>query len=126
MARLLSSARIRILFGVCLLCVTAVSVSADDWPSFRGIHGDGIAADEEFPVEWSGEKNVKWKIALGGNGNGSPIVSHGKVFVTYAAEEGAKRHLLCCDRTTGEVLWDQAVEFEKGEVPKSTKVEAIG
>ncbi|MDA0832998.1 MAG: PQQ-binding-like beta-propeller repeat protein [Planctomycetota bacterium] len=120
MARLLSSARILVLFGVCLCFVTAVQVNAADWPAFRGVHGDGIATDDEFPVEWSGEKNVKWKIALGGNGNGSPIVSHGKVFVTYATDEGSKRHLFCCDRATGEVLWDQAVEFEKGEVTHQT------
>ncbi|MEX1229569.1 MAG: PQQ-binding-like beta-propeller repeat protein [Planctomycetaceae bacterium] len=119
MARLFSPARQRLVYFICVLLFTA-SLSADDWPAFRGPNGDGIAADEKFPTEWSAEKNVKWKIPLGGNGNSSPIVSNGKIFVAYAAEEGAQRHLLCCDRATGEVLWDKGVEFEKGEVTHQT------
>ncbi|MFN0198937.1 MAG: PQQ-binding-like beta-propeller repeat protein [Planctomycetaceae bacterium] len=92
----------------------------EDWPAFRGPRGDGISLEEKFPIEWSGEKNIRWKIPLAGNGNSSPIVSRGNVFVTYATDEGSQRHLLCCDRSNGKVLWDKAVEFAKGEVTHQT------
>ena len=46
-----------------------------------------------------------------GPGNSSPIVSHGRVFVTCAEDEGKKRNLYCFDRRTGEKLWMRTVEF---------------
>lgn len=119
MARLYySSARRALAFTV--LIFTATSLAAADWPAFRGPNGDGIAAGDDYPIEWSAEKNVKWKTPLGGDGNSSPIVSNGKVFVAYASSDGSQRHLACIERKTGEITWDKAVEFEKGEATHQT------
>jgi outer membrane protein assembly factor BamB len=89
------------------------SANADDWPAFRGPNGDGISPESGFPTNWGPEKNIKWKIPLPGPSNGSPIVSNGRVFLTIAEDEGAKRSLYCFDRTDGRELWVRTVSFGK-------------
>ena len=41
--------------------VTAPSLSAEDWPRFRGPNGDGTTAITNLPLEWGPEKNVAWR-----------------------------------------------------------------
>jgi outer membrane protein assembly factor BamB len=93
---------------------------AADWPRFRGPNGSGIAEGKVPPLEWSAEKNVKWRAALPGPGSSSPIVTGDRVFVTcwsgYAEDGQAgddpsalQRHLVCIDRASGEILWNRAV-----------------
>lgn len=93
------------------LLLSATLAHADDWPQFRGPAGTGKADGAEAPFEWGPEKNVRWKTAIDGVGNSSPIVSRGRVFVTAATEKGRKRSLICLDRKTGAKLWTQAVDF---------------
>jgi outer membrane protein assembly factor BamB len=85
---------------------------AGDWPAFRGPLGTGLSNEQNAPVSWSREQNVKWKIALPGPGNSSPIVSGGRVFLSSATEEGRKRSLHCFDRADGRELWVRTVEFD--------------
>ena len=93
-----------------LLALWLPPVLADDWPQFRGPGGAGVCAEKSVPTEWGPEKNVRWKTALPGNGNGSPIVVQGRVYVTCAEDSGKKRHLVCLDRADGKILWTRTVE----------------
>lgn len=100
----------------CLASSLSFSVRAADWPAFRGPTGMGVAAEKgEFPSEWGPDKNVKWKAAIPGGGNGSPIVSGGRVFLAAASPDGARRSLCCYDRTTGKLLWRRDVEYQPDE-----------
>lgn len=87
---------------------------AGDWPRFRGPSGNGIADETKLPDSWGPEQNVKWKVPLNGTGNGSPIVSNGRVFVTAATDRGSQRTLYCFDRRDGRELWRWTAEFEPG------------
>jgi outer membrane protein assembly factor BamB len=93
----------------------AMPIGAEDWNAFRGPRGDGVSTDTGFAQQWGPEKNIRWKAALPGPGNGSPIVSAGKVFVTCAQDpsEGKQRSLYCFDRKTGKELWVRTVDFDK-------------
>jgi outer membrane protein assembly factor BamB len=108
-----------------ILCVLALIiglnslVSASDWSRFRGPNGSGISSDTApTPVEWSPDKNVRWKTPLPGAGVSSPIVVGDRLFVTCYSGYGAnfgkiedlKRHLVCVDRSNGKILWDQSVD----------------
>ena len=57
-----------------------------NWPSFRGSHADGIAAGQNLPNEWDGEKglNIKWKTLIPGLAHSSPVVWGDKLFITTA------------------------------------------
>ena len=94
------------------LLVIATPSFAEDWPAFRGPNGDGIAAEQNPPTEWSADTNVKWKAALAAPGNGSPIVVGDRVFVTCATDHGTQRNLYCFNREDGEQLWVRSVQFE--------------
>lgn len=90
------------------------SVSADDWPSFRGPAGNGLSAEKTAPTTWAKDKNIKWRVELAQPGNGSPIVSNGKVFIAGSEDkEGKTRSLSCFDRKDGKLLWTAKVEYGK-------------
>ena len=98
-----------------LTALSIICVNAGDWPAFRGPDGNGIARETRAPLHWGPEKNIRWKIPLPGPGNSSPIVSHGRVFVTCAEDQGHKRHLYCIDRRTGETNWMRTTEYSEVE-----------
>lgn len=104
-----------------ILSAFTYSANAADWPAFRGPAGDGVyPGDESFPTEWGPKKNVRWNVKLPGDGNGSPIVSEGVVFVTTADAEGRKRRLHAFDRKSGEERWVRVVDFETVEKTHKT------
>ena len=64
--------------------LSAVVVSAEDWPQFRGPGGQGHSAETGLPTEWSESKNVAWKVPVPGRGWSSPVVASGRVWLTTA------------------------------------------
>src|SRR2546427_2741447 len=94
-----------------LALLFSLTVRAGDWPQFRGPLGNGVAEEDKAPLHWGPTNNVRWKATLPGPGNSSPIVSHGRVFITCAEDAGKKRNLYCFDRRTGKELWVRTVEF---------------
>jgi outer membrane protein assembly factor BamB len=99
------------------LAVLIGSASADDWPSFRGPAGDGVSTEKSAPTTWAKDKNIKWRTELTSPGNGSPVVSNGRVFIAGSEDKkGLKRFLACYDRKDGKQLWVKTVEFSK-EMP---------
>jgi outer membrane protein assembly factor BamB len=96
------------------LLIPIAATFADDWPAFRGPAGDGISGEKNAPTAWGKDKNIKWKVALSHPGNGSPIVSNGKVFIAGSEDkEGKVRTLTCFDRKDGKQAWEAKVEFGK-------------
>ena len=81
-----------------------------DWPQFRGPHGNGVSELREVPTVWSSEENVRWKVPLHRPANGSPVVSKDRVFLTLTQDEDGKQRSLCCfDRADGALLWTRTV-----------------
>ncbi len=107
-----------------------VSLGAD-WNRFRGPNGSGVAEGTmATPTEWSESKNVKWKLALPGAGVSCPIVVGSKLFVTCYSGYGQSRddlgdmkdlvrHVLCVDKSSGEVLWQRSIPSTVTEDPYS-------
>ncbi len=101
-----------------LIAVTALP--ADDWPAWRGRHGDGHSSDKAPPLRWSRTENVRWKTALPEPGNSSPIVWKDRVFLTQALEAGRRRAVLCLDRATGKLLWQRETVYTEKEPTHET------
>ena len=70
--------------------VTAATLSADEWPQWRGPLGTGVSNEKDLPVTWT-EKDISWRAALGGVGASSPVVWGDRVFVTAQTGRGARR-----------------------------------
>lgn len=95
-----------------LVLLMSGTAAVGDWPAFRGPNGDGTSAETGLPIEWGPQTNIKWRAPLAAEGNSSPVVSGDKVFITLAEDRGHKRHLLCFDRHTGKLLWQQSIRYE--------------
>lgn len=74
-------------FLLVLVCFAAVHAEPY-WPQWRGPLGTGVAPTAKPPIEWSEEKNIRWKVALPGRGHSTPIVWGEHVFVTTAVPYG--------------------------------------
>ena len=66
-----------------LFLILAGSVSAADWPEWRGPTHNGMASGDA-PLNWSDSENIKWRVAIPGRGHSSPVVWGDKVFLTTA------------------------------------------
>ena len=98
-----SSRLVSLFFGmVCL------SVTAEDWPCWRGPDGLGISHDSGFPTEWSKTQHVRWTTEIPGKGASSPTVVGGHVYVTSQTQDTGL-HVLALNRKTGSILWNQEV-----------------
>ncbi|MBI5801962.1 MAG: PQQ-binding-like beta-propeller repeat protein [Verrucomicrobia bacterium] len=116
----------RLLFATTLAAI-ATSLSAAEWPEWRGPGGQGHSKATGLPVSWSETKNVAWKAELPGRAWSSPVIEGRNIWLTTAIEtpatkEDAARRLkantgdqaltlleklelraLCVDRDTGKL-----------------------
>ena len=93
-----------------LLAVTLpFTAQAENWPAWRGPRLDGTSRETAVPVHWSATSNVVWKAALPGNGHASPIVWEDRVFTIACLPQTEERVLLCLDRKSGKILWQETV-----------------
>ncbi len=124
--------------GLVLGCALGVCAgqTSPQWPQFRGPHASGLGEGQP-PTTWNVEKgeNILWKVPVAGLGHSSPIIAGDRIFLTTAVGpddqslkvglygeiapvQETKEYsfrLICLDRKTGKVLWDE--EAYKG-VPK--------
>ncbi|MBZ2179409.1 MAG: PQQ-binding-like beta-propeller repeat protein [Acidobacteria bacterium] len=112
---------------VCLLATSFLH--AENWPQYRGIAASGLG-DGAPPLRWNTEtgENIRWKTPIPGLGYSSPVVWGDRLFLTTAVpakgdaevklglygdikpvkNEGAQSfQVLCLDRRTGKILWQQ-------------------
>lgn len=106
---------------------------ADNWHQWRGPNATGVSPTADPPVAWGEDENIKWKVAIEGQGTSTPIIWGDKVFVLTAINTGVKdpsipdpedqpktnffdikqpnaQHafvVLCLDRNTGKEIWRQ-------------------
>jgi outer membrane protein assembly factor BamB len=95
-----------------LLGCSAFSLTAANWPSWRGPNQDNTSPESHFPTTWSRSDNVEWRTQLPEAGNSSPIVWGDTVFLTQAVRDGRERTLMAFDRATGKLRWQQGVTHD--------------
>jgi outer membrane protein assembly factor BamB len=86
---------------VVIILLLGISLSASDWPRFRGVAGTGISLDKNLPAEIDLTKNLLWSIKVP-QGNSSPIVVNNRIFLS--AHEGNELIVICFD-ANGKELW---------------------
>ncbi|MEK7832768.1 MAG: PQQ-binding-like beta-propeller repeat protein [Acidobacteriota bacterium] len=93
---------------IALFCLFSLaSISADNWPQWRGPMQNGISNEKNLPVKWSTEENVTWKLPMTDRSGSTPIIWDNYIFLNSA--DGTKTagtlSLWVVDRTTGKILW---------------------
>jgi len=116
----------------CFIMMSVQSVSAQNWPQWRGPLATGVALSGDPPIEWSEQNNVKWKIRLSGTGKSTPAVWGNHIFLTAAqtteddvvksgivtASKPVKFLVIAVDRETGKVIWER---LAREEIPHKTR-----
>jgi outer membrane protein assembly factor BamB len=114
------------LLALFLTLTLALTLPAEDWPTYRGPTGMGISTDADLPLTWGGKDgtNVLWKVPLPettakgkpDNNQSSPIIWKDRVFVTTAywpegraQSEFPEQHVTCYQFKDGKQLWDTVV-----------------
>ena len=93
-------------------------VGADSWPKFLGPNGNNVSDAKGLPLEWNEKKgtNIKWKVALPGEGWSTPVIGGDRAYCTTALDAGKSLRALCLSLADGKVLWDVEV-FQNETVP---------
>ena len=113
---------------------------AQDWPSFRGPEGQGVAGGYPLPEQWKADPNsgeisrIRWRSDVPGLGHSSPILWGDQIFVstaissegsaplsvgpsgapTAADDQGEQSWVVLCYRaSTGEELWRRTARAGK-------------
>jgi len=74
--------------AVCAVILAIVpAASAENWPQFRGADQNYSHSLESLPAEWSKTKNIRWSVAVPGEGWACPVVWDDKVFIATAVRE---------------------------------------
>ena len=122
----------------------AARTAARNWPGFRGENaagnGDGQGAVAEWDVDT--QQNIRWKTAIPGISNASPVVWGNRVFVVTAISSAGDKtfrtglygdvapvndlsehtwKIYCLDRATGKVLWERDAFKGAPKVKRHTK-----
>jgi outer membrane protein assembly factor BamB len=113
----------------CLAVIAMVAAArAEDWPGWLGPRRDNSTT--ETIAVWKDPPKLLWK-APAGDGNGSPVIADGKVFLhTKVAKKNAER-VEAFDAVTGSPLWDKSYDRPAftslfGNGPRATPAYSAG
>ena len=110
--------RIKLAFIACFF-LSLAAARAEDWPRWRGPHGNAVSDETPLPVKWGPNRNVEWKASVEGEGFSSPIIAGDCVFLTSSLDYGARRLTHCLNRSNGRLRWTREIEDDDPEVASS-------
>ena len=83
-----------------------VSLTADNWPQWRGPSLDGVSTEKGLPTTWSATENVAWKVPLPAFSGSTPVIWDDLVFLNVATERRTgSLELWAIDRNKRAVIW---------------------
>jgi outer membrane protein assembly factor BamB len=93
--------RSSLLTTLAILLATA-SVRAEDWPQWLGPRRDNSSKEKVAP--WQGKLKVLWRKPTG-EGNSSPVVAGGRVFIHAKVADKNEEEIVAFDARSGEEMW---------------------
>ena len=90
----------------------ANSISAGEWPQFRGMNGSGVVKTTDLPTQFNTEKNLIWRIATP-RGHSSPVLTQNRIFLSGIKEK--RLIVVCLDRANGDILWQREVPRKRSQ-----------
>ncbi|MBN2450581.1 MAG: PQQ-binding-like beta-propeller repeat protein [Lentisphaeria bacterium] len=100
----------------------AFDAAPEQWAAFRGCGGHASTAAAPVPLRWNGTtgENILWHVTPPRPGFSSPILWHGRLYLTGADAES--RELYCFDAENGSLLWTAPASDIVGSPAKLPKV----
>jgi outer membrane protein assembly factor BamB len=84
----------------------AATLSAENWPQWRGPALNGVSGESALPTKWSPTENIAWKLPMPGRSGSTPIIWGERIFLNIGTADGTgDLELWALDRSSGKVLW---------------------
>jgi outer membrane protein assembly factor BamB len=109
--------------------VSVFSLSAANWPQFRGPQACGVDTNSPAPTRWNVDRgeNIRWTAPIPGLAHASPIIWKDRIYIATAVRPGKadlkvglygdiasandqephQWRLLALDKDTGKIVWDK-------------------
>jgi len=91
-----------LLWTALVAVIAAAPVRAEDWPQWLGLRRDNSSTEKVTP--WEGKLKVLWRKPTG-EGNSSPVVAGGRVFIHAKVADKNEEEIVAFDAKNGEELW---------------------
>ena len=89
---------------------TAATLSAENWPQWRGPAKNGVSTERGLPLKWSTTENIAWKLAMPGRSGSTPIIWGETIFLNIGtADRSGDLELWALDRTDGRIRWKKHI-----------------
>src|SRR6478609_4794022 len=92
-----------------VLLGSLLTVTAQNWPNWRGPNFEGSTTAKNLPVDFSKTNNVRWVAELPGPSAATPVIWGDHVFVSSTDLKTKTLQALALDRKSGKVLWNHEV-----------------
>ncbi|QDV23790.1 PQQ-binding-like beta-propeller repeat protein [Aureliella helgolandensis] len=101
---------LRFSLALTVLAGFAATVSADDWPTFRGANRTAISAESGLLDHWAQDgPRLLWTAQGAGRGYASPAVSAGRIYTLgdgpSTADGDKDEYLTCFNADNGQAIW---------------------
>lgn len=105
---------------VAALSLLTLSLSAADWPCWRGVGGAGAWNPESLPDDFASREPVRlWKAEIGAGFSGATM-SEGRVYVMDRPKASQLERVLCFKADSGEKLWAHEWPADYGDMDYGT------
>jgi len=89
---------------------TAATLSAENWPQWRGPAKNGVSAEKGLPLKWSTTENITWKVEMPGRSGSTPIIWGETIFLNIGtADSRGDLELWALDRVDGRIRWKKHI-----------------
>src|SRR6185503_6711198 len=89
---------------------TAATLSAENWPQWRGPAKNGVSTERGLPLKWSTTENVAWKLAMPGRSGSTPIIWGETIFLNIGtADRSGDLEVWALDRGDGRIRWKKHI-----------------
>ena len=89
---------------------TAATLSAENWPQWRGPEKNGVSSEKGLPLKWTTTENIAWKQAMPGRSGSTPIIWGETIFLNIGTADGSgDLELWALDRADGRPKWKRHI-----------------
>jgi outer membrane protein assembly factor BamB len=86
--------------------IAIATLSAENWPQWRGPALNGISSEKGLPLKWSPEENIAWKVPMPGRSGSTPIIWNETIFLNIGtADSTGDLELWALNRNDGKIMW---------------------